>query len=148
MSATSALNNLKEDIKLLEKLFLKKSIQPSSSTGTVSNAHLNVSCFRLISASLDELVCEFIDTSLKKYRINANICVRDMTLFAKKILFFFSEEYNNLIFANIFQETYPQSPPVWFSESEDPCLLEIVEKLSTTTLDDNRVCLLNRVKKS
>lgn len=110
MSATSALNNLKEDIKLLEKLFLKKSIQPSSSTGTVSNAHLNVSCFRLISASLDELVCEFIDTSLKKYRINANIC-----------------------------ETYPQSPPVWFSESEDPCLLEIVEKLSTTTLDDNRV---------
>ena len=64
MSATSALNNLKEDVKLLEKLFLKKTTSLSATN-----------CFRLISASLDELVCEFIDSDSKKYRINANICV-------------------------------------------------------------------------
>jgi len=73
MSATSALNNLKEDIKLLEKLFSKKS-SPSSSSSSSSQSLYN-NCFRVISASLDELVCEFIDTNKKKYRINANICV-------------------------------------------------------------------------
>lgn len=112
MSASSALNNLKEDVKLLEKLFLRK---PSPSTSSSISSAPNVSCFRVISASLDELVCEFVDTSMKKYRINANIC-----------------------------ETYPQSPPVWFSESEDPALLDIIENLSTTSHNDNKI--LNQVR--
>ena len=39
----------------------------------------------------------------------------------------------------ILKETYPQSPPVWFSESEDSSILDIVEKLSTTSRNENRV---------
>lgn len=113
MSASSALNNLKEDVKLLERLFLKK-LSPSTSS-SITTPVPNVTCFRLISASLDELVCEFVDTNSKKYRINANIC-----------------------------ETYPQSPPVWFSESEDSSILDIIEKLSSTSHNDNKI--LNQVR--
>lgn len=86
-------SNLKEDVKLLEKLFLKKpsglvsssttSQAPSTSKGTTDangkqDAAPKFNCFRLVSASLDELVCEFVDTNMKKYRINANICVSDI----------------------------------------------------------------------
>lgn len=80
-----ALSSLKEDIKLLERLFLRKLNSSSSlssslactskddpKTTTTTN---NSNCFRLITASVDELVCEFIDTKNKKYRINANLCV-------------------------------------------------------------------------
>lgn len=88
MSYTSS--NLKEDVKLLEKLFLKKpsgivsssttSQAPSTSKGSSDvngkqETAPKFNCFRLVSASLDELVCEFVDTNMKKYRINANICV-------------------------------------------------------------------------
>lgn len=122
-------SNLKEDVKLLEKLFLKKpsglvsssttSQAPSTSKGTTDangkqDAAPKFNCFRLVSASLDELVCEFVDTNMKKYRINANIC-----------------------------DSYPQSPPVWFSENEDPAITDIVEKLSTTTKEENRI--LNQI---
>jgi len=31
------------------------------------------------------------------------------------------------------QETYPQSPPIWFSESEDISISVIIEKLSDTS---------------
>ncbi len=83
--STSIHSNLKEDIKLLEKLFLKKpsglvssstsSNRPSTSKDTNVNEQPKFNCFRIITASQDELVCEFIDTNLKKYRINANVCV-------------------------------------------------------------------------
>lgn len=123
-------SNLKEDIKVLEKLFLKKpsgyytgTDNPSTSKnlneisiekqGKQTDSH-KFNCFRLVSASVDELVCEFVDTNLKKYRINANIC-----------------------------DSYPQLPPVWFSESEDSVIADIVEKLSTTTKEDNRI--LNQI---
>ena len=96
MSSSLALSVLKEDIKLLERLYSKKSnnnkINASSSADLPTTSSkldyqiLASSCFRIISASIDELVCELIDSNKKKYRINANIC-----------------------------ETYPQSPPVWFS---------------------------------
>lgn len=100
MSSSLALSVLKEDIKLLERLYSKKSnnnkINASSSSSSsadlpttsskLDDQILASSCFRIISASIDELVCELIDSNKKKYRINANIC-----------------------------ETYPQSPPVWFS---------------------------------
>ena len=93
MSASPVSSNLKEDIKLLEKLFLKKpsGLVSSSTSSQVPSTSKNSSdqvsqssvkhdaskfnCFRLVSASLDELVCEFVDTSMKKYRITANICV-------------------------------------------------------------------------
>lgn len=132
MMSTTVSSNLKEDIKLLEKLFLKKptglltsattSQLPSTSKDTKNSTESKASdkglpkfnCFRLVTASVDELVCEFIDKNKKKYRINANIC-----------------------------ESYPKSPPVWFSESEDPIISDIVEKLSTTTKEDNRI--LNQV---
>lgn len=126
--STSINSNLKEDIKLLEKLFLKKpsgllssstsSQAPSTSKNTTEPSPANeppkFNCFRLVTAGIDELVCEFIDTNLKKYRINANIC-----------------------------DSYPQSPPVWFSESDDASISDIVEKLSTTTKEENRI--LNQI---
>jgi len=126
--STSISSNLKEDIKLLEKLFLKKptglvsSLSSSHAPSTSKNSNDAVSkndppkfnCFRLVTASLDELVCEFIDTNMKKYRVNANIC-----------------------------ESYPQSPPVWFSESEDTFISDILEKLCSTTKEDNRI--LNQI---
>jgi len=31
------------------------------------------------------------------------------------------------------QETYPQIPPIWFSESEDISISVIIEKLSDTS---------------
>jgi len=42
------------------------------------------------------------------------------------------------------KETYPQSPPVWFSESEDPKVSEAVAVLTTTSGLDNH--LLYQVK--
>jgi ubiquitin-conjugating enzyme E2 Q len=105
MSSSLALSNLKEDIKQLEKMFLR------SKTSTSDTSF----CFRLITGSVDELVCELIDSDRKKYRINANIC-----------------------------ETYPQSPPVWFSESEDTFIVDIIEKLSQTQSEDNLI--INQVK--
>lgn len=100
MSSSLALSNLKEDIKQLEKMFLR------SKTSTTDTSF----CFRLITGSVDELVCELIDSDRRKYRINANIC-----------------------------ETYPQQPPVWFSESEDHFIVDIIEKLSLTQSEDNLV---------
>lgn len=88
--------NLKEDIKQLERLYLKKIISSSTAsaaTSSSSNESSNdskesPSCsssnscseparqfFRIISASIDEIVCELIDLNNKKYRIIANICV-------------------------------------------------------------------------
>lgn len=87
--STTVYSNLKEDIKLLEKLFLKKPLgvvsssssshAPSTSTDPKNSGKEapKFNCFRLVTASIDELVCEFIDTNMKKYRINANICVRN-----------------------------------------------------------------------
>ena len=110
--SSHALSNLKEDIRLLERVFPKKITELNVNNSSISNVN---SCFRLISGSIDELVCELIDSNKSKYRINANIC-----------------------------ETYPQSPPVWFSETDDPLITVIIEKLSQTKNDDNLV--INQVK--
>ena len=107
-SSSSSLLSLREDIKRLERLFLKKSpvqLASLSSTSCTSNVSCssnfskyecsstnalqsqpstsyssphNFLCFRLVSANKDELVCELIDSNKKKYRINANICVCDV----------------------------------------------------------------------
>ena len=64
--------SLKDDIKLLERFFTKRQATASSS---LASSGVGCSCFRIISASIDELVCEFLDAGANKCRINANICV-------------------------------------------------------------------------
>lgn len=71
--------------------------------------------FRILSANVDEISCCFL------------------TQWGKK----------KIIFANI-TEVYPTSPPVWFSESDDPQVSAIVEALSATSGSDNYI--LDQVK--
>jgi len=94
----ACLNVLKSEIKAIELSFPK------------THDRLQV-----LSASVDELTCKFIDISGRKHVIHANIT-----------------------------ETYPQSPPVWFSESEDPKVAEAVSCLTGTSGMDNH--LLYQVK--
>lgn len=71
--------------------------------------------FRILSANVDEISCCYVNSSGKKKIIYANIT-----------------------------EVYPTSPPVWFSESDDPQVSSIVEALSATTGSDNYI--LDQVK--
>ena len=41
-------------------------------------------------------------------------------------------------------ETYPNTPPVWFSESEDPKVSEAVSRLASTSGLDNH--MLNQIR--
>lgn len=63
---------------------------------------------QLVTATVDEITLRFIGLDNKKYDIVAN-----------------------------FTETYPQAPPVWFSEQEE--ISEVVETLGTTSGNDNYV---------
>jgi len=94
----ACLNVLKQEIKSLEAAF------PST--------HERL---QIVSASVDELTCRFIDPSGRKHIVHANIT-----------------------------ESYPQSPPVWFSESEDLKVTEAVSKLADTSGLENH--LLYQVK--
>jgi ubiquitin-conjugating enzyme E2 Q len=94
----ACLNVLKQEIKAVEAAFPK--------------THNRL---QIVSASVDELTCKFVDTTGRKHIIHANIT-----------------------------ETYPQSPPVWFSESEDGKVSEAVSVLSSTSGLDNH--LLYQVK--
>lgn len=58
-------NNLKAEIKTLEKLF--------------SKSH---EVFQIVNASVDELTCRFISKSGKKYDIHANITVSPFLIFS------------------------------------------------------------------
>ncbi|KAH7967383.1 hypothetical protein HPB49_024394 [Dermacentor silvarum] len=71
--------------------------------------------FQVVAASVDELTCRFIGRNGKKIEIHANIT-----------------------------ETYPSTPPVWFSDTEDPSITNIVELLTNTAGRDNH--LLQQVK--
>lgn len=71
--------------------------------------------FRILSANVDEISCCFLTQWGKKKIISANIT-----------------------------EVYPTSPPVWFSESDDPQVSAIVEALSATSGSDNFI--LDQVK--
>lgn len=66
--------------------------------------------FRILSANVDEISCCYLNQWGKK----------------------------KIIFANI-TEVYPTSPPVWFSESDDPQVSSIVEALSATSGSDNYI---------
>lgn len=59
------LNNLKSEIKTLEKLF--------------SKSH---ELFQIVNASVDELTCRFISKNGKKYDIHANITVSPYLIFS------------------------------------------------------------------
>lgn len=65
---------------------------------------------QVVSASVDELTCKFVDPSGRKHTIHANIT-----------------------------ETYPNSPPVWFSESEDLSVTTALSSLSETSGHDNHL---------
>lgn len=71
--------------------------------------------FRILSANVDEISCCYLNQWGKK----------------------------KIIFANI-TEVYPTSPPVWFSESDDPQISAVVEALSLTSGSDNYI--LEQVK--
>jgi len=61
---------------------------------------------QLVQATVDEITVRFIDVNSKKHDITAN-----------------------------FTETYPQSPPVWFTDNED--ISNVLECLTNTTGSDN-----------
>lgn len=66
--------------------------------------------FRILSANVDEISCSFVQKNGKQ----------------------------KIIFANI-TEVYPDSPPVWFSESDDPQISAVVVALSSTSGSDNQI---------
>jgi len=94
----ACLNVLKAEIRSLESSFPK------------SHPRLQI-----VSASVDELTCKFVDPAGRKHTIHANIT-----------------------------ETYPSTPPVWFSESEDANVANALTSLSDTSGLDNH--LLHQVK--
>jgi len=59
--------------------------------------------FQILSATVDELTCRFVGRNDEKYEIQANIT-----------------------------ETYPQSAPIWFSDSEDSSVVDVVSELTNT----------------
>ncbi|XP_054160719.1 ubiquitin-conjugating enzyme E2 Q2-like [Oppia nitens] len=71
--------------------------------------------FQVLTATVDEISCRFISNNGKKYEIHANIT-----------------------------ETYPSVPPVWFSESDEPIITNVVQLLSNTEGADNH--MLRQVK--
>ena len=64
----------------------------------------------MVSASVDELTCRFVDVGGRKHVIHATLT-----------------------------ETYPNTPPVWFSESEEPKVSEAVSCLASTSGLDNHL---------
>ncbi|KAH8293196.1 hypothetical protein KR044_011291 [Drosophila immigrans] len=68
--------------------------------------------FQLLTCNLDDLLCRFIDGNGKHIDIQASIT-----------------------------DTYPITPPVWYSECEDSTLSKIMEELSNTTGQENHMVL-------
>eukprot|EP00918_Siedleckia_nematoides_P043904 GHVU01095951.1.p1 GENE.GHVU01095951.1~~GHVU01095951.1.p1 ORF type:complete len:371 (+),score=52.29 GHVU01095951.1:169-1281(+) len=71
--------------------------------------------FQIVSATVDEIQCRFISTNGDKFIVNANIT-----------------------------ENYPNTAPIWFSETDDPILSAAVEKLYDATPDKYNI--LHQVK--
>ncbi|XP_062610880.1 ubiquitin-conjugating enzyme E2 Q2-like [Saccostrea cucullata] len=89
----ACLANLKQDIKFLESVFPK-----------------DHKVFQILSASVDELTCRFINREGRKYDVHANI-----------------------------METYPQSAPIWFSEDDDTIVSNVISSLSDAPPDKNNI---------
>lgn len=79
----ACLNRLKQEIKILESRF------PCTHER-----------FRVTSATVDELSCQFVGRNEERYDIHANIT-----------------------------ETYPETPPLWFAETDDPLVTTTVQQL-------------------
>ena len=73
--------------------------------------HKNHPAFQIVSATVDELKCRFIDPSGKNHTIYANIT-----------------------------KTYPFAPPLWFSESDNVSVIHSLTLLSETSGIDNHLC--------
>lgn len=116
-SGMACFHNLKQDIRRLEAAFPK--------------GH---KCFQLISATVDEVVCRFVPRSGKKCDIFANFTVsHNLLLFYSLALLTLVPHYFPL------QETYPEMPPVWFSESEETFVSTVIQTLSESDGPDNFV---------
>jgi len=89
----ACLKVLKEEIRTLEATFPRTHIR-----------------LQIVSASVDELTCRFIDPSGRKHTIHANIT-----------------------------ETYPSTPPVWFSESDNVNVTNALTSLSETSGINNHL---------
>ncbi|XP_050401487.1 ubiquitin-conjugating enzyme E2 Q1 [Patella vulgata] len=72
--------------------------------------------FQIRSASVDELSCRFIGRNGEKYDIHANIT-----------------------------ETYPQTAPIWFSDSEDVTLTTVIGRLTDSPPENYNI--VHQVKK-
>jgi len=90
---------------------LKSEIKELERTFPASHERLQI-----VSASVDELTCRFVDHQGKKHVIHANIT-----------------------------ETYPTTPPVWFSESEDQKVTSGLSGLSETSGLDNHLLYQVRI---
>jgi ubiquitin-conjugating enzyme E2 Q len=120
----ACLNNLKQDLRRLEACFPK--------------THERL---QLVVATVDELTLRFVGSNGKKYEIHANFTVSSLFTFnclhnhgLLQFLCLFSDE----------QETYPQVPPVWFSEHEE--ISTVVQFLSNTTGTENRVSIGSHIR--
>jgi len=73
--------------------------------------------FQIVSASVDEIACRFIGRNGEKYVIQASIT-----------------------------ETYPSTAPIWFAESEEGGVAQVIEKLCDTAPENysilRQICLL------
>jgi ubiquitin-conjugating enzyme E2 Q len=69
--------------------------------------------FQIISASVDELSAKFLDPNGRSVRVYANI-----------------------------QENYPQVPPIWFSESDDPVVTAVLEELTDSEQGSSSTSIL------
>ena len=88
----SAVKGLKTEIKNLENIFTK-----------------NHARFRIISSSIEELSCKFLDGSGHKHTVNANIA----------------------------SDSYPEIAPVWFSESDSKEVINALDTLGEASESNN-----------
>jgi ubiquitin-conjugating enzyme E2 Q len=76
--------------------------------------------FQIISASVDEISCRFLAPTLS---VGSG-----------------EGETNGIVFTANFGETYPQTSPIWFTESEINGISTIIEKLSETSPKNFNIC--------
>lgn len=149
----ACLSNLKLNLRAIEAAFPNSD---SKDGGDSTN-------FKIIQSTVDELTLRFTSPTGRKIDIHANFTV-SIAIMAHNLthglpitlchvtnveLFFLSsflhahENVINCYFGLMeylpFQETYPSTPPVWFSEAEDAFVGMIVQALSESSGSDNYV---------
>lgn len=80
--------------------------------------------FQVISASVDELCCRFVPPKDAKENGDASLAA--------------------IVFTANFGETYPRSAPIWFTESEEASISEILERLSECAPHNYNICKQTR----